>query len=164
MPELPAAASCCCFRTGTLAQLRDSARDFVADKVDIIVGVATEGVQVAQEATDAHPIPILMTGVSDPVKYGFVQSLARPGGNITGVSHQVVQGSGKRVELFKEMLPGLKRLLTIRRAGYVPSERSMEEIRETAERLKIEIVDRTANSRRKFKRCWPACVPTRWME
>lgn len=130
-----------------MPELRASAREFVADRVDIIVGVATAGVQVAQEETKGQKIPILMTGVSDPVKYGFVQSLAQPGGNITGVSHQVVQGSGKRLELFKEILPGLKRLLTIREAGYAPSEKSMQEIREVAARLNIEIIDRTTSTR-----------------
>lgn len=134
-------------RTGTLPELRTFAHEFVADHVDIIVGVATAGVQVAQEETQGQKIPILMTGVSDPVKYGFVQSLARPGGNITGVSHQVVQGSGKRLELFKEILPGLKRLLTIREAGYPPSEKSMQEIRDVAARLNIEIIDRTTSTR-----------------
>jgi ABC-type uncharacterized transport system substrate-binding protein len=136
------------FQTGTTQQLREFTRKFVADRVDIIVAVATAAVQIAQQETQDHPIPILMTGVSDPVKYGFVQSLARPGGYITGVSHQVVQGSGKRVELFKEMLPGLKRMLTIRRPGYGPSERSLEEVRESANRLKIEIIDRTTESRK----------------
>jgi putative ABC transport system substrate-binding protein len=136
------------FRTGTSQQLREFTREFVADRVDIIVAVATATVQIAQQETQDHPTPILMTGVSDPVKFGFVQSLARPGGYITGVSHQVVQGSGKRVELFKEMLPRLKRMLTIRRPGYAPSERSLEEVRETATRLKIEIIDRTTESRK----------------
>jgi putative ABC transport system substrate-binding protein len=135
------------FRTGTPQQVRAFAREFVANRVDFIVAVATATVRIAQEETKGHPIPILMTGVSDPLDYGFVQSLARPGGSITGVSHQVVQGSGKRVELFKELLPGLRRLLTIRRAGYVPSEKSMEEIREAADRLKIDIVDRTTTTR-----------------
>jgi putative tryptophan/tyrosine transport system substrate-binding protein len=136
------------FRTGTSEQLREFAREFVADRVDVIVAVATAAVRIAQEATREHPIPIVMTGVSDPVKYAFVQSLAHPGGYITGVSHQVVQGSGKRVELFKEMLPGLKRLLTIRQAGYPPSEKSIAETREAAGRLKIEIIDRTIESRK----------------
>lgn len=136
------------FRTGTSQQLRHFAGEFLADRVDIIVGVATEAVKIAQEATRNDPVPIVMTGVSDPVKYGFVQSLAHPGGYITGVSHQVVQGSAKRVELFKQMLPRLNRMLTIRRAGYIPSEKSMEEIREVADRLKIEIVDRTTANRK----------------
>ena len=139
------------FRTGTPQQIREFAREFVADHVNIIVAVATATVRIAQEETRGHSIPILMTGVSDPVQYGFVQSLARPGGNITGVSHQVAQGSGKRVELFKEMMPNLRRMLTIRRAGYVPSEESMEEIRAAAERLKIEIIDRTTKSRKEIQ-------------
>ena len=136
------------FRTGTPQQVKELTRDLIADRVDIIVGVATEAVRIVQEETQNHPIPIVMTGVSDPVKYGFVQSLAHPGGYITGVSHQVVQGSGKRVELFKEILPGLKRMLTVRLPGYVPSEKSMAEIREAADRLKIDIVDRTVESRK----------------
>jgi len=127
--------------------LRVFAREFVAKPVDFIVAVATAAVQVAQQEAEGHRIPILMTGVTDPVRYGFVQSLARPGGFITGVSHQVVQGSAKRVELFKEMMPGLQRLITIRRPGYVPSEKSMEEIREAAARLKIELLDWTVKSR-----------------
>jgi putative tryptophan/tyrosine transport system substrate-binding protein len=139
------------FRTGTLSELKDFAREFAAGQVDIIVAVASEAVEIAQQATQAHPIPILMTGVSDPVKYGFVRSLARPGGYITGVSHQVVQGSGKRVELFKEMLPGLKRLLTIRQPDYAPPEKSLEEIRDAADRLKIGIIDRKANSRQEIR-------------
>ena len=136
------------FRTGTPQQVKQFTHDLIADRVDIIVGVATEAVRIVQEETQNHPIPIVMTGVSDPVKYGFVQSLAHPGGYITGVSHQVVQGSGKRVELFKEILPGLKRMLTVRLPGYVPSEKSMAEIREAADRLKIDIVDRTVESRK----------------
>ena len=135
------------FRTGTPREVRAFAREFVAERMDIIVAVATATVRIAQEETRGHAIPILMTGVSDPVRYGFVQSLARPGGNITGVSHPVVQGSGKRVELFKEMLPNLRRMLTIRRAGYAPSEESMKEIRAVADRLKIEVLDRTTRSR-----------------
>ena len=140
------------FRTGSSQQLSEFAREFVADRVDIIVAVATAAVRIAQEATRDHPIPIVMTGVSDPVKYGFVQSLAHPGGYITGVSHQVVQGSGKRVELFKEMLPNLNTMLTIRRPGYVPSEKSMVEIREAADRLKIQVIDRTTEKSERHTR------------
>ena len=134
-------------RMGTLAELRSAAQDFIRKPVDIIVAVATAGVRVAQEETRDHPIPILFPGISDPVADGFVASLARPGGWITGVSHQQVQASGKRVELFKEMLPGLQRLITIRRSGYGPSEKSMAEVRATAERLKIEVQDWALASR-----------------
>ena len=97
------------------------------------------------------PIPILMTGVSQPLEEGFVQSLARPGGFITGVSHQLSQGSGKRVELFKEMHPQLRRLISIRRPGYTVSEQSMEEVRSAADRLKIDVVDWTVDSRQELQ-------------
>jgi putative ABC transport system substrate-binding protein len=117
----------------------------------MIVAVATATVQVAMEESRDSSIPILMTGVSDPVGEGFMQSLARPGGFITGVSHQLVQGSGKRVELFKEMIPGLRRLITIRRPGYKPSEDSMEDIRAVAGQLKIEVLDWGVTSREELQ-------------
>ena len=134
-------------RTGTTAELRTAAREFAAKPVDAIVAVATAAVSIAQQETRERAIPILTTGVSDHVQYGFVQSLARPGGNITGVSHQVVQGSAKRVELFREILPSLKRLITIRSPDYIPSQKSMEEIRAAADRLGIELLDWTVKSR-----------------
>lgn len=128
-------------RTGTSAQLRESARELVAMPVDFIVAIATAAVRIAQDETKGRNIPILMTGVSDPVQYGAVQSLSRPGGNVTGVSHQLVQGSAKRVELFKQMLPDLQRLITMRNPGYTPSEKSIEEVRAAAARHKIEVLD-----------------------
>jgi putative ABC transport system substrate-binding protein len=138
-------------RMGNLQEVRRYAREFVRRRVDMIVAVATATVQVAQEETRDSPIPILMTGVSDPVGEGFVQSLARPGGFITGVSHQLVQGSGKRVELFKEIIPGLQRLITIRRPGYRPSEDSMKEIRAVAAQWKIAILDWGVTSREELQ-------------
>jgi len=138
-------------RMGTLQAVRGFARSFASKPVNIIVTIATASTQVAQEETREHPVPILFTGISDPVGDGFVQSLARPGGFITGVSHQQVQGSGKRVELFKEMLPSLRRLITIRRPGYGPSEKSMVEIRAAADQLKLDILDWTVNSRQELQ-------------
>jgi putative ABC transport system substrate-binding protein len=135
------------FRTGNLQQVRGYAREFAQKRVDVIVGVATASVRIAQEETRGSSIPILMVGVSDPVREKFVQSLARPGGLITGASHQSVQGTSKRVELFKEMLPGLNRLITIRMPGYTPSEKSMADIRAVTDRLNIEVIDWIVKSR-----------------
>jgi putative tryptophan/tyrosine transport system substrate-binding protein len=136
---------------GTQQELKDNAQQFVDKKFDVIVAIALAAVRSAEAATRDHPIPVVFTGVSDPVQDGFVESLARPGGNITGVSHQEVQGSAKRVELFKELLPGLHRMITLRRPGYEPSEKSMVEIRQAAERLKIEVLDWTAKDRTELK-------------
>jgi len=108
-------------------------------------------VRAAQEESRDTGIPILMAGVSDPVGDGFVSSLARPGGNITGVSHQGVQGSGKRVEMFREMVPGLRRLITMRQPAYRPSEKSLEEIRAVAKQLQIEVVDWIVTSREELQ-------------
>jgi putative ABC transport system substrate-binding protein len=146
-------------RMGTLKEIRAYAREFVRKHVDMIVGVATLAVRVAQEETRDNSMPILMTGVSDPVGEGFVRSLARPGGRITGVSHQLVQGSGKRVELFREMVPGLRRLITMRQPGYGPSEKSMEEIRAVAEQLKVEVLDWIVTSREEVQ---TALANARW--
>jgi putative ABC transport system substrate-binding protein len=145
---------------GTLKEVREYAREFVRRKVDMIVGVATLAVRVAQEETRGRSMPILMTGVSDPVGEGFVSSLARPGGSITGVSHQLVQGSGKRVELFREMVPGLRRLITMRVPDYGPSEKSMEEIKAVAEQLKIEVLDWSVASREELE---AALAKFNWM-
>jgi putative ABC transport system substrate-binding protein len=134
-------------RMGTLPEVRSYAREFARKRVDIIVAVATATARVVQEETRDDPIPTLLVGVSDPVGEKFVPSLARPGGFITGVSHQSVQGSGKRVELFKEILPGLRRMITIRTPGYTPSEKALVEIRAAAGLLNIDVLDWTATSR-----------------
>ena len=138
-------------RMGSLGQVREYARAFARKPVDMIVAVATVAVQIAQEETRGSGIPILMTGVSDPVGEGFVKSLARPDGSITGVSHQLVQGSAKRVELFKEMMPALRRLVTIRRPDYRPSEESLADIRSVAKELQIELVDWGVTNRQELK-------------
>lgn len=138
-------------RMGTLAEVKKYAREFVRKPVDMIVAVATLAVQVAKDETRGSEIPILMTGVSDPVGEGFVKSLAQPGGSITGVSHQLVQGSAKRVELFKEMMPGLHRLIAIRQPGYRPSEESLADIRGVTKELQIELVDWHVSSRQELQ-------------
>jgi putative ABC transport system substrate-binding protein len=138
-------------RMGNLEGVKRFAREFAQERVDVIVAVATAGVRAAQEATRDNPIPILFPGISDPVGDGFVQSLARPGGFITGVSHQQVQGSAKRVELFKEMVPELRRLMTIHRPDYGPAEKSMAEIRAAADKQKLVLVERHATSREEIR-------------
>jgi len=80
-------------------------------KVDVIVTTGTPAIQAAKQATTT--IPIVMANVSDPVAAGFVASLARPGGNITGLSNLAPDLAGKRLELLKETLPKLTRVAYI---------------------------------------------------
>ena len=134
-------------RMGNLEAVRRFAQQFAQERVDLILATPTLPVRAAQEATRANPIPILFTAVSDPVRDGFAQSLSRPGGWITGVSTQLVQGSGKRVEVFKEMLPGLRRLLAIYQADFAVAQQSMTEMRRAASLLEISMLEKHVKSR-----------------
>jgi putative ABC transport system substrate-binding protein len=91
-----------------LDRLPNLAAELVHSKVDVIVAVSTPAIEAVKQATNTTPI--IMAGVSDPVGTGFVASLARPGGNITGFSLQSLELSGKRLELLKETIPKVSRI------------------------------------------------------
>ena len=93
---------------GKTDRLRDLAAELVQLKVVVIVTSTTAGVQAARNATTT--IPIVMAAASDPVGVGFVASLARPGGNVTGLSLLDTELSAKRLELLREAVPGLGRM------------------------------------------------------
>ena len=92
-------------------RLPDLAADLVRLKVDVIVTSATSDALAAQKATRA--IPIVMAAAGDPVAIGLVESLARPGGNVTGLSQMTPELAGKRLELLKEMVPKLSRVAVL---------------------------------------------------
>src|SRR5499426_19027 len=94
-----------------LGPLPALAAELVRLKVDIIVTAGPIPTRAAKEATST--IPIVMTQDSDPVGSGFVASLARPGGNITGLSTLRPELSGKQLELLKEIVPKLSRVAVI---------------------------------------------------
>jgi putative tryptophan/tyrosine transport system substrate-binding protein len=98
------------FTQGDTAALPAAARDLVRSGVDIIFATDANAARAAQVATNRIPI-VFAAVVGDPVELGLVQSFARPGGNITGVTDADIELSAKRLEIFKEMLPGLKRVL-----------------------------------------------------
>jgi ABC transporter substrate binding protein len=79
------------------------AAELVGLPVEVLVAVGTAATRAAQNAT--HTIPIVMTGTPDPVAQGLVASLARPGGNITGVSLMMAELPGKRLQLLRETVP-----------------------------------------------------------
>jgi putative tryptophan/tyrosine transport system substrate-binding protein len=92
-------------------RLPSLASELVRLKVNVIVVGGGEATLAAKNATAV--IPIIMAGASDPVGSGLVASLARPGGNITGSSSFGPESSGKRLELLKEVVPGLSRVAAI---------------------------------------------------
>ena len=96
------------YAEGKLDRLPALAAELVRLKVDVIVTGGATATRAAKEATTT--IPIVMTQDGDPVGSGFVASLARPGGNITGLSTLAPELSGKRLELLKEIVPKLSRV------------------------------------------------------
>ena len=97
------------FAEGRLDRLPDLAAELVRLKVDVIVSLGTQGVTAAKNATDT--IPIVMIGVRDPIGTGLIASLARPGGNVTGVSGSAgLEIVAKQLELLKETVPKIRRV------------------------------------------------------
>ena len=99
------------FAQGKLDRLPDLAGELVRLKVDVIVVGGSTATRAAKNATKL--IPIVMINVTDPVVLGFVVSLARPGGNITGLSNLAPELGGKRLELLKEIVPKLSRVAVL---------------------------------------------------
>ena len=94
---------------GKAGLLTELAADLVRLKVDIIVVWHTPTAHAARQAT--HEIPIVMADVGDPVGTGLVASLARPGGNITGLSAVTAELAGKSVQFIREMMPSASRVV-----------------------------------------------------
>ena len=126
------------FAEGQVDRLPGLADELVRLKVDVIVssGVATPAMKQATSV-----IPIVFTLDADPVGRGLVASLARPGGNVTGLSSQSTELVGKRLELLREIVPGFRRLAVLTNVGFFGSAQEVGEIRAAARKLGIDIVD-----------------------
>jgi len=112
------------------------AAEFVRLKVDVIVAQGTPSVIAAKQATSV--IPIVFAAVGDPVGSGLVANLSRPGGNVTGLSTQQTDTASKRIELFREMVPGLRRLAIMGNVGNPSVELELSEVQSTARALGLE--------------------------
>ena len=121
---------------GKTERFREIAAEFARLKVDVIVTVGS-AVHAAKEA--APTIPIVFAVAVDPVGSGMVDSLARPGGNVTGVSIQETELAGKRIGLLREILPGLRRIAVIANVGYPASVLEVTEVREVARKSGLEV-------------------------
>jgi putative ABC transport system substrate-binding protein len=128
---------------------RRTAREFAQVRLDLIVAFGNPAVRAAKAATSE--IPIVMIHVTGPVAQGFVKTLARPGGNLTGFVFFAVSPA-KQVELFKEMVPGLRRVLVLvdRHDPGTPSQ--LAEIRKAAEVLKLKLTEQEATHQADLER------------
>ena len=111
--------------------------EFVRLKVDVIVTHATANVVAAKQATSA--IPIIFTSVADPVGNNLVASLARPDGNVTGLSAQIADVAGKRLELLREIIPGLRRLALMANVGVANAIMEMGEVQAAARTIGLDV-------------------------
>jgi putative tryptophan/tyrosine transport system substrate-binding protein len=123
---------------GRNERLAETAAEFVRRKVDVIVTSATPPTVAAKQATSV--IPIVFAAVGDPVGIGVVESLARPGGNATGLSLQQTDAAGKRLEVLREVMPGLRRLAIMANSGNPSAGLDMREAQATARTLGLEAV------------------------
>jgi ABC-type uncharacterized transport system substrate-binding protein len=123
---------------GRNERFAEIAAEFVRRKVDVIVTSATAAVVAAMQATSV--IPIVFAAAGDPVGTGLVASLARPGGNVTGLSIQQTDVAAKRLELLREVVPGLRRLAILANVGGPAVVLDMREVQATARTLGLDVI------------------------
>jgi putative ABC transport system substrate-binding protein len=111
--------------------------ELVQLKVDVLVVQGTAAVVAAKQATSV--IPIVFAAAGDPVGAGLVASLARPGGNVTGLSNQQADLAGKRLELLREVVPGLRRLAIMANVGNPYTVLEMGEVQAAARTLGLDV-------------------------
>jgi putative tryptophan/tyrosine transport system substrate-binding protein len=129
---------------GSTERTTEFVAEFVRLKVDVIVTHGTPNVLAAKQATSV--IPIVFAVASDPVGSGFIASLSRPGGNVTGLSLQATDLAGKRLELLREVISGLRRLAIMADIGNPAAVLETGEVQAAARTLGIEVA--TLNIRR----------------
>lgn len=109
------------------------AADLVRLRVDIIVGTSTAAALACKQATSTIPIVFPLSG--DPLGTGLVGSLARPGGNVTGLSNEAADLAGKRLEILREVVRGLRRLAILANAEYPGRTSEIADIQQAAHTL-----------------------------
>jgi ABC-type uncharacterized transport system substrate-binding protein len=124
------------YAEGKFDRLPDLAAEIVHLKVDVIVVASTPAIQAVKQATAT--IPIVMVGPGDPVGPGLIASLARPGGNLTGLSFLSTELTGKRLELLKETFPKISRVAVLQTTASA-QEQAVKESEVAAKALRIQV-------------------------
>ena len=126
--------------------------ELVNSNVDVIVAWAGPATIAARRATST--IPIVMVSIGDPVGSGFIASLARPGGNITGLSNIQVDLSAKLMELFAELVPGMKRVGVVHNPNNPFHTMALREIEDAVRKLNMQVVQVHAQTSDEFDRAF----------
>jgi len=128
------------FTQGDVAALPAAARELVRQGVDVLFTANPAAAKAAQAVT--KNIPIVFYGAADPIGLGLIQSFARPGGNITGITDIDLELDGKRLEVLKEMIPGLKRVMFSYNASDTFSAAQAKNFRDTSRQLGITLIEK----------------------
>jgi len=140
-------------------RLAAMAEELARLKVDDIVAQSTPAVQAAKGAT--RTIPIVMGAAADRVGSGFVSSLARPGGNITGVSMMMPEVAGKRLELLRELVPRLKRVAFLAHGGDSAHKLFVQQTQDPGRALGVQVPVLVAERAEEFKGAFSAMAKER---
>ena len=142
-----------------IAELTD---DLVRLKLDVIVYGTTSDPLIFQKAAKAiPPIPVVIAAASDPVATGLAESLARPGGNITGLSQMTLQLGGKRLELLKEMVPKLSRVAVLWNPQTIGVQISWKELQLPARQLGLQLQSLEVRSPNDFDKAFEDATKAR---
>jgi putative ABC transport system substrate-binding protein len=142
------------FRIGTLDQLPQLAEELVRSKVDVILASASSAGIAAKKATTT--VPIVFTSLSHPVEIGLVKSLARPGGNITGLTVNVGAHVGKRLELLRELVPTLRHVAVLTHPGHPTDPVQRKEMEEAARTLGLQLMPTAIRAPEDFEAAFKA--------
>jgi putative ABC transport system substrate-binding protein len=129
---------------GDLKSVEAAARSLEGEKVDLIFAVTTSVTLAAKRATKS--VPIVFYAGTDPVSEGLVESFRKPGGRLTGIASQGTGLTAKRLELLKEMVPRLRRVVTFYSPDNPAAQQSVKIARNAARQLKVELVERPVAS------------------
>jgi len=129
---------------GDLKAVEQAARDLEREKVDLIYSVATSVTLVVKRATKTVPIVFNVGG--DPVAFGLVESFRKPGGRLTGTHNRGTELTAKRLELLKEIVPRLRRVVTFYNPVNHVAQQDVKGARDAARQLKVELVEHRVSS------------------
>jgi putative tryptophan/tyrosine transport system substrate-binding protein len=136
------------------AAARETAKAFVRDRVDLIVAFENQTIRAAKAAT--AEIPVVFLHANDPVADGFVNSLAHPGGNLTGFAMGLWDFPDKKLELLKELVPHLRRVLVLIDPEDPVTPRLLAEVRRAGAALQLHLMEREATKQADIERVFDA--------
>jgi len=140
-----------------LRSVEAAARMLEGEKVDLIYTVSTSVTLAVKRATKS--VPVVFYAGTDPVSVGLIESFGKPGGRFTGIAGQYSGLTGKRLELLKELVPSLRRVVTFYSPDNPAAQQSVKIARDAARQLKLDLIERPVASADEFRTALGALRP-----